>query len=502
MDKLVKVDELNNLGIKYVNDGKLKEAIEYFKKAQKLNPFSPYTHYFLGLTYQQLNDNEKAFSCYKKAIELKPDYDKANNNLGLLYLGKNNYPEAEKHFKKALLSNPSYILALINLGETYQLLHKLDEAITCYQKALSIKPDFPEAYNNLGVILFNMNRHQEAEKVLKKAIKLKKDYAETYFHLGEVEEDLLKLQDAFDYFEKSLSIDPSFAYTLNTYMGVLMKINKWDRLKEISEQIGKLTIKELKQNVKTTESPFLNLIRQPDPQINYSTAKSFSDSITKSVGNFHRFTYKKKKQKKKIRIGYLSFDLNDHVISHQIFGLFRLHDRNTFEVYTYSYGLDDKSCFRKEIQQHSDVFTDLSNMGNIEAAETIHKDNIDILIDLGGHTKGNRLQICALKPAPVQVAYLGFPGTSGADFFDYIITDKGITPPESAQYYSEKFAYLPYYQISSYPYLQPLLKRTKKDYGLPEKSFVYCSFNNSFKIQKEVFLTWTTCLSCPLQKRV
>ena len=373
MNNLLKLAERQNkLGIKFATRGKFHKAIKHFNKAKKIYALSPHTHYFLGLTYQQLKKDSKAAVSYKKAIQLKPDYESAHNNLGVIYLEKHSYKEAEIHLKEALSINPYYAMALNNLGNTYLYQHRLDEAIILYKKALNIDQKLCEAYNNLGVALGNKDRYQEAVRVLKKAIKLKPDYAEAYYHLGEIEENFSKLEAAMDSFEKALFFNSDFTETLNKYSGVLMKTNNWNRLKKILKQIETLTSNELKKNKKTTESPFLNLIRVQDPKINYAVAKSWGDSIKSSAVYNPSFIFSQDSTTKKIKIGYLSFDFNNHAVSHQIFSLFGLHNRKRFEVYTYSLSPSDNSFFRKEIQNHSDRFVDLSNIEDVEAAKKIY----------------------------------------------------------------------------------------------------------------------------------
>jgi protein O-GlcNAc transferase len=180
---------------------------------------------------------------------------------------------------------------------------------------------------------------------------------------------------------------------------------------------------------------------------------------------------------------------------HQMLGLFGLHDRARFNIYGYSHGKDDGSCYRQKIRQNCDKFSELDNFSHAEAAECIYRDKVDILVDLMGHTRGNRLAICALRPAPVQVSYLGFLGTTGAAFMDYFITDKIVTPEDQFIYYSEKLVFLPdCYQINDH--LQKISEKQwhKQECGLPSECFVFCSFNQPYKIDPCMFDTWMRIL--------
>ena len=199
--------------------------------------------------------------------------------------------------------------------------------------------------------------------------------------------------------------------------------------------------------------------------------------------------------KTKIVIGYLSNDFRNHATAHLMLSLFGLHNRDEFEIFCYSYGKDDGSYYRARIQHDCDKFVDISTLSYEAAARCIYEDQVDILVDLKGYTRGNRFDICALRPAPIQVSYLGFPGTTGADFIDYIITDKIVTPKDHNPYYSEKFVYMPHcYQVNDNTQSISNKNWTKVDFGLPESCFVFCSFNQPYKIDPVLFGIWMRIL--------
>jgi predicted O-linked N-acetylglucosamine transferase (SPINDLY family) len=195
-----------------------------------------------------------------------------------------------------------------------------------------------------------------------------------------------------------------------------------------------------------------------------------------------------------VRIGYLSCDFRDHPVAHNLVNLFRLHDRERFHVTAYSCGEDDGSHYRRRIQESSDAFIDLRGQSDRDAAGIIAADRIDILIELMGHTRDNRLGICAHRPAPVQVSYLGYPGTTGAPFIDYIIADHIVIPEEEQEFYSEKVIYLPDgFMIADRAPIAD--KPTREECGLPEDGFVFCSFNSPFKLEPVMFGVWMEILA-------
>lgn len=220
-----------------------------------------------------------------------------------------------------------------------------------------------------------------------------------------------------------------------------------------------------------------------------------ADSATERAGLAFGFV---PSTRTKIRLGYLSCDFHDHATSLLLIELFESHDRERFEVFAYSYGPDDGKGLRQRLRRSFERFIDIEAMSNAEAASAIHRDQIDILIDLKGYTQGTRTSILTFRPAPIQVNYLGYPGTLGGDFCDYIITDAFLTPPETATSYSEAFAYLPdtYQPHSRHSTIG--VAPTRQAAGLPERGFVFCCFNQAYKITPEIFDVWCRLLAaCP-----
>ena len=271
----------------------------------------------------------------------------------------------------------------------------------------------------------------------------------------------------------------------------------WQELEALTPKLDRLTRKALDTGTKSPETPFISFTRNADPSINFSIAKSWSHDIERAISNskIHFSFNDRKTGKTKIVIGYISDDFRNHPMAHLIGGIFGLHDRDNFEIYCYSYGKNDGSYYRARIEQDSDKFIDISSLSDEASARCINEDQVDILVDLKGHTKGSRFDICALRPAPIQVSYLGFACTTGADFIDYIITDKIVTPEDHSPYYSEKCVYMPHcYMVTDHT--QPISNKDwkKADFGLPESCFVFCSFNQSYKIDPVIFDVWMKIL--------
>jgi len=459
-------DALHLSGVLAHQSDRKEEAVKLIRQAIQMNPQKSHYYNSLGITFQDQGKTNEAISCYHKALELRPNFTEAYGNIGFALLDQGRTDEAIAYYQKALKFSPNDAVIHNDMGTAFQEQGKVDEAVACFQKAIRLKPNYPEAYNNLGNAFKDQSRLDESVSAYKKALELRPDYTKAYSYL----------------------------------VRQLQQTCAWSEIEELSPRLDELTKHELEQGKKTSESPFMNLTRCTDLARNLAVAKSWADDAAKPMRNLDiRFSFEERRRKaasgQKIRVGYLSCDFRNHAVSHLMLGLFGLHCRDKFEVFCYSYGKDDGSEYRKRIQRDSDKFVDIESLCHADAAQRIYDDGVDILVELAGHTKGGKLGICALRPAPVQAIYLGYPGTSGADFFDYIITDSIVTPEDHAPYYTENFVCMPHcFQINDRK--QPISDKTWKpsDFGLPEDAFVFCSFNHGYKIEPVMFDVWMRIL--------
>jgi protein O-GlcNAc transferase len=265
-------------------------------------------------------------------------------------------------------------------------------------------------------------------------------------------------------------------------------------------QLDKFTDEALARGEKPAETPFLNISRHIDSALNHKVAQAWSRTLEKQYlhNPIHRVEPRTSMvpSPSRLRIGYLSCNFRNHPTAQLMAGLFAEHNHSRFRIICYSYGIDDASRYRREIKESCDQFVDLRGIGDVDAAIRIRTDDIQILVDLGGFTKHSRLGIAAQRPAALQVRYLGLAGTTGASFFDYLISDRIVTPPEQARDYSEKFIYMPdCYQVNNYREKNFDSRLKRRDFGLPEDAHVYCAFHAAYKIDHQVFMTWMRILN-------
>ncbi len=485
------------LGLMAHQTGKYDEALRLISRAIQNNPKNPLYHNDLGIVFQSQGKLDKAISSFQKAMELSPNLAIAYNNLANALKEQGRLDEAISYYQKALRLKPDMAEPYLNMGNALKEQGRLNEALPCYQNALRLRPNSAETYINTGYVFRIQGRLNEALSCYQKALQLEPDRAEPYIEMGLAFQSQGRSDEAIASFRKALEVEPRCADAYSHLSLELQLTCSWKELENLTAILDELTKEALDNGKVPAESPFLNIMRNDDPSRNFVITQSWSSNIDRTMSRVKtHFSFDaKKREKTRITVGYLSGNFNNHPVAHLILGLFGLHNRDEFEIFCYSYGRDDKSHYRTQIQKDCDKFVDLCNLGFADAAKCIYEDHVDILVDLMGHTKNNRLSICALRPAPIQVSYLGFPGTTGANFFDYIITDRIVTPEDHAPYYSERFVYLPHcYQVNDNTQPISFRKMNKVDFGLPEDSFVFCSFNHPYKIDSMMFGVWMDIL--------
>jgi len=425
-------------------------------------------------------------------------------NKGAAFFSDGDIGSAVKNFLGALKYDSNSVEANFNLGFCYQIQKDYQQAILYFRRTLKLKPDDIEAPNNLARSLANFGAimlYKDPAKALEclmEASKFIPDNPNILYNIGNAYQAMGKTEESMETIKKVIEVDPEFEHAYGQYYLRLRTFAYWDEAKKIFKKMKKLTDASLKLNKLTSETPFISVCNFEDPKRNFEIAKIWSKQDKDFVSEI-KFSpkYPEKRTGELIRIGYLSYDFHDHATLHLLIGVLRLHNKKRFKIYAYSYGFPSKSNYRRDAQKYVDVFRDIRLTSDLEAARIINKDKIDILVDLKGHTSGCRLGIMALKAAPVSVTWLGFPGTTGADYIDYILTDRIVTPPSEAKYYSEKIIYLPHtYQPTDNKQIISDRKSTRRNLGLPgdPDTIVFSSFNQTHKIEPKAFDSWMNIL--------
>jgi len=491
-------EEYINLASSYFQENEFSKAEKILLKAIKEYPRGAEFYYNLGLIWADRGIYNKAIALYKKAANLAPLFELAHLNLGVIYIRDNQLDLGIKSFRKLLRANPHSWTAYYNLGLAMQKKSNTKEAFEMFRQALNINPGSAETYFQLGLLTLNTGKVEAAAHYFKHALKINPSFALAKAGLGEAYEKLGRFEESQQELDKALKENPEIMPDVSVSLYYLShRTCNWARVRTDTKRMHALTLSQLKSGGIVDESPFINISRSDDLKFNLRLATNWSKFVEASVQLSKKdYTFSKPKGKHKIRIGYLSNDFRDHPIASQIVDLFKYHDRNSFAVYAYSYGVNDKSYWRKEIRRSADHFIDLYDVEHIDIAERIYKDKIDILIDLVGYTGYPRPDIMARKPAPIQINYLGYPGTTGAKFINYLIADRIVIPPSEKKYYSEEILYMPNcYQICS-PQRISRIPVKRSDFGLPEDPsvIVFCCFNRQEKIEPPIFDAWIRIL--------
>jgi protein O-GlcNAc transferase len=507
----------NNLGIARKELDQHDAAVKCFEKALVIKPDFVEVHYNLGVTLQELDQHVAAVKCFEQALAINPNYTEAHNHLGNVLNDLGQHDAAVKSYEKTLTLKPDYAEVHNNLGLTLMELGQLNDAIKCYEKSLTLKPNYAEAHNNLGLALMELGQIDVSIRSFDKALAIKPDYAGAHNNLGLALMELGQLDVSIRSFDKALAIKPDFAEA-NSNHGILMAVLKrmdealqsFERALDLNPELNFLLgnllhtkmhlcdwndlssqLDELQNKINNNEKvmePFSMLGLIDDPEIQRKTAEIFANKNYPKNHDLPRIGLYPKH--KKIRIGYFSADFREHPVSALTAELYEIHDRSHFEIYGFSYGPDTNDEMNLRIKVGVDYFHEVRTMSNKDVAILARSLEIDIAVDLGGFTQDARTGIFAMCAAPIQVSYIGYIGTMGADYYDYLLADQIMIPEQKQQYYSEKIVYLPSFQVNDSTQSPPSTSLTRQDVELPETGFVFCCFNHNFKITPTTFDSW------------
>ena len=450
---------------------------------------NPQIGFLLNKSLESLrNSNLDSAELYlKQALRFQSNNPHVLRLLGVISAQRKRYPEALKYLNDSLKAFPKNALALSNLGNVFLELKDYNKALDAYDKSIKIDEKYEEVWSNKGNVLHELKRYDEAIIYHDKAISLKPDYAEAYSNKGNSLNELKRYDQAIHHYDQALRLKEHIDWVSGDLLHAKMKICSWSGLENSLEYISKRVMANEK-----VISPFPLLALCDDPLLHKKSSEIYvqhkfpKNSVLGPISNYSK--------KQKIRIGYFSSDFKNHPVSFLTAELFELHDKNRFEIFAFSSSIDDNSLIRSRIMGAFDQFIDVRNSSDEEVARLARELEIDIAVDLGGHTADSRTGIFAYRAAPVQVSYIGYLGTMGAEYYDYLLADKTIISDDSQHYYLEKIAYLSSYQANDRKRLISDKQYAKAELGLPEAGFVFCCLNNNYKILPATFDGWMRIL--------
>jgi protein O-GlcNAc transferase len=477
----------SNYGVALNNLKAHEQALSSYEKAIALSRDFPEALNNHGNTLTELGRAAEAIKSYDRAIKARPDYAEAYFNRGNAYLAVHNHQRAIADFDKALATTPARAEIWNNRGNALGDLNRWEEALKSYDKALALRPDYADALNNRGHLLFKLQRLDDALANYNKALFFQPDHLEALNNRGNALKDLRRNEEAIVDFEKVLALVPDHRLAFGGLADAALKICDWPRIAKIAAELPRRIFEQ-----KSQVPPLALIGYSSDPALQLECAK-INIEHTAPMGTER--TWKPRERHGKIRIGYLSGDFHRHATAFLMAELFELHDRSRFEVLAFSYGPPDASDMRARLLTAFDQFHDVSGKSDAEAASLVSELKVDIAVDLKGWTRDCRPGILGFRPAPIQVNYLGYPGTMGAPFIDYVIADAIVLPLDQQPYWTEKIVHLPdCYQVNDSKRAIAERAPSRREAGLPEDAFVFCSFNNTWKVTAEVFDVWMRLL--------
>jgi protein O-GlcNAc transferase len=477
----------NNRGSALLRLTRLEEAVSSFDRAIALNADHATTHYNRGNALRRLKRYDEALTSYQRAIVLKPHYVEAHNNLANTLLDLHRPDAALAAYDTIIAFNPLFVEAHCNRASALIELRRLPEALAATDRALALHSDFALAWLARGDALRNLRRHDDSLAAYDRAVALKRDLADAWAGRAHTLHSLKRHDEAAQSWAKLLQLSPDYDCAKGQLAHQKKMACDWSRLDELS-----WSIREDVRAAKMSAEPFgyqalsdsaLELKRCAELFVQ----REFPAAST-PLCRGDRYDHDR------IRIGYVSGEFRQQATSILMVELFELHDKHRFELFAFDNGDDDGSDIRRRITAAFDHMVDIAGVGDAAAAATVRQNEIDLLVNLNGFFGQARTGVFSQRPAPIQINYLGFPGTIGADYIDYIIADPIVIPPQQEDFYTEKIVWLPEcYQVNDSK--RPVAEMpTRAGVALPDDGFIFCCFNNSYKIAPEVFDIWMRLL--------
>ena len=463
-------------------------ALACFDQALSLEPDLAEALLCRGRMLHTLKQPDLAEASYQQAVHYQPELAEAHCFLGQLRGEQQDYLAGLNHLNQAIKLKPDLEEAYSHRGLMLQHLKQHEAALSSYDAALALNPKRSEVHNNRGAVLHALQRLNEAHASFKQALVLKPDYAHAYINQGNLLLEIKLDQQALESYTQALQLNSDYAFLEGIRLHVQMKVCNWDGLaSQISQLLTRIEAHE------KASPPFGMLAITANAELQRNASVTWLQSLDALPKNWPALL--PHLPHRRIRIAYFSADFYDHPTAYLMAELFELHDRERFEVIAISFGPDKNDGMRQRLDRAFEQFIHVRDVSDEDIVMRARNLNLDIAIDLKGYTQGSRPRIFAMRVAPIQVNYLAYPGTMGADFMDYLVADHTLIPPQSQVHYTEKIAYLPHsYQVNDAQRQISDRVFTREVVGLPPTGFVFCCFNNNYKITPDTFDGWMRIL--------
>jgi len=476
-----------NRGLALKEMKRLDAALASFNQAIALRSDDAIAYYCRANLYGELGQPGQAMADYDKSIAIDPGFAHSHFNRATLLHQLGRLEEAVSSYERAIAIQPNPA-AYLFLGNALKDLDRRGEALDCYDLAIELKPDYAEAYVNLGVAHYEMGNIEESLSNYDQAIRIKSDYAEAYFNRGSVLRSIQRFEPAVADLDKAAALQPDIKFLSGALIEAKLQICDWHDIDTGIERVQAGV-----ERGDPISHPFAFLTFSGDSRLQRQAAEIFVRETCPADGSLGAIP--KRSGAGRIRIGYFSGDFREHPVPRLLAQLIDTHDRSHFDVIAFSFGPDTQDAMRKRLEKSFDRFIDVRGSSDREIARLARSSNIDIAVDLAGYTGGSRTRIFALRAAPIQINYLGYPGTMGSGYMDYVVADDTLIPDDDQQHYSEKVIYLPTFQANDSKRNISDRVFTRTELKLPSSAFVFCCFNTSYKIMPGTFDSWMRILT-------
>jgi predicted O-linked N-acetylglucosamine transferase (SPINDLY family) len=483
-----RVSVLTNLSAVLLRMRKAAEARAHAERALALDPPNAEAWVNLAGAHALEYDYSAALECCDKAIALRPsDADACVARAQALHaLGR--YGEALAASDRASALRPDHVGAWVTRSKTLHALNRIDEALADSNQASALDPCCAAAWSCRGLALKELGRLEDAFASFQRALDLDPDSAEAWTNQALALLEAERHDEALASCERALALEPGLPYLLGDWLLMTLRVCRWDGFEPACAELGKRI-----EAGRRASPPFAVLATRLSPAVQKRCAETYA------LSQFHSEPYVARQPRagaaRRVHIGYFSSDLRDHAVSHALAEVFERHDRSRFEVTGFAFGPPAADAMRRRLQTAFERFIDVRAMHDAEVVSLARELEVDIAVDLNGYTRHSRTGIFAARAAPLQVGYLGYPGTMGAPFIDYLVADPTLVPPQQRSHYTERIVYLPasYLPIDT---TQRTPERTlrREELGLPATGFVFCCFNNNYKITPGLFAAWMRVL--------
>lgn len=476
------------LGNALCNLRRNQEAVDCFRQAVACRPDFGLAWFNLGNTLLELKRWEEAIEAYGQSSTLLPDHAATYNNCANAFNALRQHEQAIDLYEAAVVCQPTFVEAHFNKAVIFNLIGRYLQSIEACNQVLELKPDHPKVMNVLGVALAGIKHHVAAVDAFERAVEQSPDQVEAWSNMAGSFEMLQKHEDAIRCYREAMQLKPDYPHLRGRLAYKQLYVCDW------SDSIDVINTLLPRADDGTSCDPFRIIAFSSDAALHRRVSESWAANLPEPALDLGPAPLPP--AHKRIRVGYFSADYHLHATALLAARMFELHDKDRFEIYAFSFGPDRKDAMYERLHKAFDHWIDVRAMDDVSVVRMARELELDIAVDLKGYTLDHRIGIFQMRAAPVQVSYLGFPGTMGCPFIDYIVADKTLIPSGLRHHYTENVIYLPNsYQINDDTREVAPKAFTRAELGLPETGFVFCSFNNNYKILPEVFDIWMRLLT-------